>query len=313
MQHLIRFVEVANENGFPHSLAPPRVPHPRASAMRTRLRMLRHTQGHLRQFLRNLESWMAMYHDAHPTIGMELVGGMTLNDANMLNRGVVPSEDDMQCRDVGRLYEPPPNARVYAIDEDDDLFQLRRHATFWMDAEVNGLSGQCAHADFARWRNELTIHAGDWSSFFAVVPKDAMDKQTFLRCSGPPCAADYALDTFSCVGDAIVSVLRLGQLWYNFPDRVFQVAHSDTRADVQAQRQGLHPGFDVDEAGRAADRHMLALTEMLSDDASFAQLVVGTAAPARICEIFYAHGNGIEEEIAFESEDAFVFALFHTQ
>ena len=58
-------------------------------------------------------------------------------------------------------------ARFFELEEGDDLFRVREKASVWLDGEVAGISGRCAHEKFAAWRDASKIHAGDWSSFFA--------------------------------------------------------------------------------------------------------------------------------------------------
>lgn len=323
--YLIEFVRLVNKNACSHGMYAdvPRVSNRKGSEMRNKAHVMSQVGHNLEKVLKHYSLWLDLFHEAYPTIkddenvqryGVALLSDLGRNQIWMLRNKIVPSINDMKRKDVSNLLLTRITAqsceRFFELEEDDDLFRVREKASLWIDGEVAGISGRCAHEKFAAWRDASKIHAGDWSSFFAQVPKHEMDRDTFVKlCQNMPERTQPF--PYSCVGEAIVVFLRLGKLDYSFdPMAVCDIEHSDTAADVEAHRQRIQSKVGDPELKRTINTHMLLLKEMLRD-ASFADLIIDN--PRRpITNLLFCSGDGNSEEAAFETTDAFFILTFFT-
>ncbi len=324
--YLIEFVTMANKNACSHGVYAdvPRLSNRKGSEMSMKPRVMSQVGHNLEKVLKHYRVWLDLYHEAYPSIqcdanvqryGVLLLSDLSKNQIWMLRNKIVPTVNDMKRRDVSNLQtrvHSQESARIWELEEDEDLFRVREKASLWLDGEYLGISARCAHKKFAAWRDASKIRAGDWSSFFAQVPKHAMDRDTFVQL-GRMMHGDERVRPFpyTCVGEAIVDFLRLGKLTYSLdPVAICDIAHSDKYADVEAHRQELQSTVGEPELKRTINTHMLTLKDMLSsDEASFANLIVNNPMQP-ITNILFCNDDGNIEEVAFETADDFYILKF---
>ena len=329
VNYLIDFVKRANDRAVSYTGHPDvGLSNRKGSELRTKTNILQHVQGNLEKFMSNFSIWMNLYHEAYPSIsinpnltdryGYSLLYGLTNNDIIMLQNKLIPTERDMCTKLVSQLYIniqcQTTWERIYELEDHDSRCYLRDRASFWMSAERNGISGNCHNQKFIAWRNESKIHAGDWTFFFAEVPKSTMKIDTFLkyaRNNDDDGISEEPLN-YKCIGDAIVDFLRLGKMAYDSLRITCDIEHSDKCAQIEKYRQDLQSNIDDVDLKYKVNKHMIKLKDMLSDNHTpFANLIIKYPENP-ILKILFHSDDGNWRDFGFESADAFYILTFFT-
>lgn len=327
IKYIFEFVKRANHRAVSyngHSDVP--LSNRKGSEMRMKTTVLQHVQGNFEKFMKHFTIWMNLYHEAYPSIktnhnatgiyGNLLLVGLTNNDITMLQNKLIPTERDMHTKLVSELYikKQCENTweRVYELEEDDNRCFLRDRASFWMDAEKSGISGNCYNEAFIAWRNESKIHAGDWTFFFAEVPKSKMNRDTFVEYAKTYRDICEESLNYIYVGDAIVDFLRIGKMAYDSLRITCDIQHSDKYKQIEEYRQAMQSNVDDVDLKRKVNEHMIKLKDMLSDKhTTFANLIIDDPKQPILKILFYGD-DGNARELAFESADSFYILTFFT-
>jgi hypothetical protein len=328
IKYIFEFVKRANcravsYNGHPDVALSNR----KGSEMRMKTVVLEHVQGNLEKFMKNFTIWMDLYHEAYPNIktnpnstdryGTLLLYGLTNNDVTMLQNKLIPTERDMHTKLVSELYikKQCENTweRFYELEDDDNRCFLRDRASFWMNAEKSGISGNCYNQAFIAWRNESKIHAGDWTFFFAEVPQSKMNRDTFIKYARTYHHGIFEESlNYKCVGDAIVDFLRIGKMAYDSLRITCDIQHSDKFKQIEEYRQEMQSNIDDVDLKCKVNEHMIKLKDMLYDKhTTFANLIIDNPKQPILKQLFYSD-DGNAREFAFESVNAFYILTFFT-